>query len=137
MGRDLHHSLLKFLADRMQGHSEVLRLTNILNEEDWLFRIERNRGRPAVIVHMSDAYFYGEMEYMTRPSCLGRGDFILIAKPEARYNDDLVDLARMDKIGIGKIGKLMGALGHEKVWLYKDREEKEAEERRQASRPWR
>lgn len=136
MGRNLHPSILRFFTERMQEHSEVLSLTNIPAEEDWLFRIERNRGRPPVIVHMSDAYFYGDMEYMARPSCLGGGDFILIARPEAHYSEDLVGTARKDKIGLGKIGKLMGALRHEKLWLYKDREEKEAEERRQSSRPW-
>jgi hypothetical protein len=113
----------------MGEHSAVECYTDKSDGENYLFLIERNRERPPVLVHLSDAYFYGQLEYIARPSQLGRGDFILIARPEASYDEGIVAAARRNGIGIGKISKLMGALNQEKIWLYETIEEKKERER--------
>jgi hypothetical protein len=108
----------------MDCHDRVLRFAEISDDENYVFRVIRTPGLPDVKVHLSDAYNYGEMDYLQRPAILNRGDFVLIAKPEGNYFSEDVERARRDGIGLGKIGKFMGALNCKQVWLYKTPEEK-------------
>jgi hypothetical protein len=75
-------------------------------------------------VHLSDAYDYGQWEYLSHPREIGRGDFILIAGFNSRFDESLVELARKDGIGIGVLAKFMGALNLPELWKYKSPEEK-------------
>lgn len=120
MQPDLHPDILRFFCERMSEHSKVVGFQQIPPPYDLLFRIDRVGDLPPVVVYLIDAYLYGEMDYISRPSCLGRGDFILIATPEGDYDFTVLKRARADGIGIGRIGKLMGALHKREVWLYQD-----------------
>jgi hypothetical protein len=62
-------------------------------------------------------------DYFSKPSILKRGDFILIARPEAGLNEEIIPIAKNDGIGIGQIGKLMGALNYKNVCEYTPPEE--------------
>jgi hypothetical protein len=108
----------------MDEHDRVEQCRQITVEGEYVFEIERKSPLPTVRVHLSDAYDYGHWEYTSRPKLIGRGDFILIAGFNTRFDESLVEIARKDGIGIGGIGKLMGALSWEKVWLYQSPEER-------------
>jgi len=118
MGKDLHYLVIKFFEERMSQHSKVRSFTEIQDDNDILYRIERAGDLPDLTVHLSDAYRYTMHDYYCKPAVLGAGDFILIARPEADFSEDIVVVAVRDKIGIGQIGKFMGALHHRDVWLY-------------------
>jgi hypothetical protein len=109
----------------MDSHSCVASYTRLAVDEEFLYRIQRKSGLPPVVVHLSDAYEYGLAEYLARPRQIGEGDFIIIARPEARaVAHSVIQSGRDDKIGIGKIGKLMGALNSHTVWTYVPPEDK-------------
>lgn len=73
-----------------------------------------------MIVHLSDEYRYSIYDYFNRPSILKNGGFILVARPEATFDDQIIQIALNDCIGIGKIAKLMGALHREQYWMYEE-----------------
>jgi hypothetical protein len=104
-------------SDRLQGSRRV--------------DSDRSKQRDTILVWLTDAYFFTEMDYHNRPLVLRTGDFILVAKPEGGFgvSDDLVEQAR---IGVGQIGKLMGALNTRQMWTYLTPDERE--ERRRARR---
>jgi hypothetical protein len=118
-------STVRFFLERMESHNCVERCTRLRTEDDeYIFEIERKGGLARVNVHLSDAYDYGQWEYLSHPREIGRGDFILIAGFSSRFDESLVELARKDGIGIGVLAKFMGALNLPEVWKYKSPEEK-------------
>jgi hypothetical protein len=118
MGKDLRAEVIEFFLQRMNEHSKVARLSDISDHDNLLFRVERGRSLPDITVHLSDAYCYTIAEYLSRPSQIQKGDFILVAKPEGSFVDDVCLVAKDDCIGIGKLAKFMGALNHREVWNY-------------------
>ena len=64
-----------------------------------------------------DAYHFTEFDYENKAGFLSAGDYILVAKPEGSFvvSRDLINSA---KIGVGKIGEMMGALNSKKMWTY-------------------
>ncbi|MBK9051005.1 MAG: hypothetical protein IPL78_08840 [Chloroflexi bacterium] len=94
----------------MKEHSRVVNSSVIRHDSDILYRIERISPLPEVIVHLSDSYLYTLHDYHSKPSMLKAGDFILIARPEAKFTEEAIRIAARDKIGIGKIGGLLSAL---------------------------
>lgn len=120
MGKDLHYLVLRFFHERMNGHAKVGCHTDLQDERDILFMIERRESLPNLIVHLSDAYLYTLHDYYSKPPRLKSGDFILVARPEAKFDESLVAVAYQDKIGIGKIGKFLGALNRRNIWTYKE-----------------
>ncbi len=130
MGKDLHYSIIPFFYERMVNHTKVSRVEEIKDADNYLYRITRVGFMPPLVVHLSDAYSYVEMEYLDKPRMLQRGDFILIAKPEGGCGPEDIERAKEDGIGMGKLAKLMGALNAVQIWTYKSSEEREEEKRR-------
>lgn len=122
MGKDLHYLIEKFFRERMDEHAKVRSYTEIQDENAVLYEVVRIAGLSSLVVHLSDAYLYTLHDYYSRPKSIKSGDFILVARPEADYHIDLRYLAARDKIGIGKIGTLLGALNRKNVWQYKPKE---------------
>ena len=118
MGKDLHYLVIKFFRDRMDAHSKVKSYSKIPHDNEILYKVERTGSLPPLIVHLSDSYRYTLHDYYAKPDLLGPGDFILIARPEAAFDPAIVNIAALDRIGIGKIGKLLGALHRKDVWRY-------------------
>jgi hypothetical protein len=123
---NLHPSIIRFFVERMEGHSAVEQCTEQNDGDEIIFEIRRKNDLPPLLVYLSDAYDYGFGEYLARPRSLKKGDFILVADPNANWDASLAESAREDKIGIGKIGKLMGALNLNKVWTYETPEERKS-----------
>ena len=124
MGRNLHPQILGYFSKKMREHRLVTKSTDISDSDNYLFRVERALDMSPVTIHLSDSYFYGDVEYNSRPLTVREGDFILIARPEGVLSSHVIDTAKEDMIGIGHIGKLMGALHRENVWLYQTAEER-------------
>jgi hypothetical protein len=125
----LHNQIVEFFQSRMATHTSVARCTRLNVADEYLYSIERKDGLEPINVLLSDAYWYGHAAYVGRPKQIRRGDFIIIARPEADFDEALIEPARKDGIGIGKIGKFMGALNKRNVCDYISPEEKKRKKR--------
>jgi hypothetical protein len=114
----------------MNEHSCVARWEPLDNEYEYLYRIIRTRGQPDVRVHLTDAYEYSRAEYLSRPGeVTQRNSFIILGLPHAHEaTPELIAEARSEGIGIGKIGKFMGALNSRNVSTYETLEERRERE---------
>lgn len=125
MGKDLHPTIMPFVISRMEFHQDVISVEDISNSEHYMFRLTRRNGLRDVVVLVSDCYHFSEFDYLSKPAELNDGGFILIAKPESSFPNDLQHHVKEDKIIIGKIGILLGALRIDEFWTYeKPRQEK-------------
>ena len=136
MGKTLLPRHLDFFTARMDEHSAVARLEPIPSEDEYLFRIVRvSDSRNDVIVHLTDAYHYGLADLFARPRQLRSGSFVVLGLPHGSFDDDVVAAARARRIGVGHIGKLMGALNYERVWEYMTPEERDKQNREGGKAP--
>ncbi|MGI4733135.1 MAG: hypothetical protein ACRYFW_15525 [Janthinobacterium lividum] len=116
MTKDLYYTIPEYFLDRMQEHSCVLSVDDVSTGEYFLYRIHR-RSYKDVLVWLSDAYLFGDMDYVNRPTELQRGDYIVIAKPEGGGGAS-AGLVESIQIGVGKLADLMGALSRRDMWAY-------------------
>ena len=133
MGRELRREHITFFTARMDDHDRVEGWVIIPSQHEYLFRITRLvAGGTAsdVIVHLTDAYRYGLAEFFARPDRLRAGSFVVIGMPHAGTSEEVIEKAREHQIGIGHIGKLMGALNYTELWEYKTPDERRREEER-------
>jgi len=115
MGKDLHPSILPFIERALTFHGKVKSFELLKDPEFYIYHIERGNGLRDLYVVLSDDYYFGDYAKITIHPILKNGGFILIARPEAtNHNDNDIDL----KLGIGKIGKLLGALNKDDYWKY-------------------
>ncbi len=126
MGKDLHYTIRPFIERALMSHQAVKELEKIDLDDYYAYKIHRNFNMSDVIVVLSDDYYFGSNSLANKPSILKNGGFFLIARPEAsgfQGNEE------MEKLGTGKIGKLLGALNKEEFWTYeppaKDKNENE------------
>jgi len=125
MGKNLHPTIMPFIISRMKFHQDVIEVEDISTEEHYIFRIKRRKGLRDVIVLVNDCYHFGEFDYFSKPAELNDGGFILIARPESSFFQDLIEYIEDDKVIIGKIGILLGALRIDEYWTYqRPKEEK-------------
>jgi hypothetical protein len=117
VSKDLYYTIPRYFLERMHEHSNVRRVENVSTDEFFLYRIYRLRQDDSVLVWLSDAYRFTDMDFENRPRELAAGDYILVAKPEGslRVSPELVAEAR---IGVGKLAEMMGALRKRDMWAY-------------------
>ena len=77
-----------------------------------------------ITVWLSDAYLFTDADFHNRPGLLREGDYIIVGKPEGGIAVDY-ELIRQYKIGVGKIGKYMGALNFSEPWRFLTSEERD------------
>ncbi|WP_419803238.1 hypothetical protein [Mucilaginibacter sp.] len=118
MGKDLHPTILPFIKDKIEFHQDVISVTDISTNEHYMFRITRRNGMRDIVVLLDDGYHFSEFDYYSKPSDLNEGGFILIARPESTISDYLRQHEPADKIIIGKLGILLGALRKDEFWTY-------------------
>ena len=130
MGKALRREHITFFTARMDEHDLVERWVPIPDEHEYLFRITRLIAgvRSYVTVHLTDAYSYGLAELYARPKQLKAGSFVVIGMPHAHSSEEVIEKAKEHQIGIGHIGKFMGALNSTKLWEYKTPAERRREE---------
>jgi hypothetical protein len=115
MGKDLHYTIRPFIEKVLNNHFSVERIEEIELDEFYAYKVYRRRGMSEVIVVLSDDYYFGAASLQNKPNILKDGGFFLIARPEA--NDFEVNIPS-EKLGVGKIGKLLGALNQEDFYNY-------------------
>ncbi len=115
MGKDIHYSILDFLAKGLKAHNRVKSFEIIKDDDFYIYEIQRTEYEDHIIVVLSDDYYFGDYSKLIVHPILKKGGFILIARPEAVFQDEN-DSEK--KIGIGKIGKLYGALNKKDYWNY-------------------
>lgn len=133
MGKVLRREHITFFTARMDEHNLVSGWEPIANKDEYLFRIKRRLTGTDddVIVHLTDAYRYGLAEFFARPDQLRAGSFIVLGMPHADAALDVIELAKKHRIGVGHIGKFMGALNYNKIWEYMTAEERRREQEAQ------
>ncbi|CAE6906221.1 Putative Enolase [Ectopseudomonas oleovorans] len=125
MGRNLHYTILQYLESALDKHTKVLsweRVDNSQTDEHYIYLVRRLDGLSQIIVHLSDEYEYSLDDYFQKPDSIRERAFILVARPEAVYDDSIVEVAQQDQVSIGKFGALMGALYTERHWDYVPKE---------------
>ena len=132
MGKELRKVHIAFFTERMDEHSRVSNWMPISNQHEYLFSITRTRSgcESDVIVHLTDAYRYGLAEFFARPRQLRSGSYVVIGMPHASADSEVIERAKEDRIGIGHIGKFMGALNSKNVWEYLTPDEEREQSRR-------
>lgn len=128
MGRNLHYTITEYLEAAFDKHAKIYsweRIDDIQEDDHYIYLIERKGGLSDVAVHLSDEYEYVLDDYFQESERVQEEAFILIARPEASYDFSIVEIARQDKISIGKFGALMGALYVESHWDYVPKERRE------------
>jgi hypothetical protein len=121
MTTTLHYSIVNFFETRMANHNRVQQCTRISVADEYIYKIDRSAGLKSVNIFLSDAYRYGYADYLARPKHI---DFILIVRPEAEFDEAIPERALKDGIGIGKMGKFMGALNAPAMYNYISPEER-------------
>ncbi len=134
MGKDLYYTILQFFEQRMAEHSAVATCEMMPSNEEFMYRVRRSNFGDEVRIWLLDEYHFSDMDFHNRPPELRAGDFILIARPEAGGGAS-ADLIRQYRIGVGKIGVLMGALNRHEMWTY-DPPDKDERARRRERRRW-
>jgi hypothetical protein len=124
MGKDLHYSIFRFFENALNQNNNVDSWTREDTKTDCLYLVKRNMGGD-ILIHVSDSYRYTLNDYYQKPNTLGKSSFIYIARPEAAYDWSIADIAKNDKISIGKFGAVMGALHKDKHWLFIPKERRE------------
>ena len=115
MGKDLHYSIRPFIEQALNNHNAVERIQSITLDDFYAYNVFRRSGMTSVVVVLSDDYHFGSASLQGKPTILKDGGFFLIAKPEA---SGFEGNEPNEKLGIGKIGKLLGALNREDFWNY-------------------
>ena len=126
MGKNLRQEHIDYFTNRMRDHDKVLACLLIPNDDEYLFRVTRTlRGSQSdVLVHLTDAYQYGLADLAVRPSRVRAGSYVVIGIPHASPGPGVVEEARGLRIGVGRIGKFMGALNYKNIWEYMTPDEK-------------
>lgn len=115
MGKNLHYSIIPFIEQSLMNHRAVREIEKIELDNYYAYRIKRNFRLSNVIIVLSDDYYFGSSSLQNKPSILKNGGFFLVARPEANVIQDNIP---SERLGIGKIGKLLGALNCKEYWNY-------------------
>jgi hypothetical protein len=130
VSKDLYYTIPQYFLERMHEHSNVLDVEDLSTDEFYLYRIHRRREGDTILVWLSDAYLFTDMDYHNRPVELDPGDYILVAKPEggAQVSPELI---ATERIGVGMLAELMGALTKREPWKYIPPDWKEKQRRKE------
>lgn len=115
MGKNLHHTIRPFIEKALTSHMNVKKFEKLELEDFYAYKIYRNRNMEPIIVVLSDEYYFSCSDIHNKSKVLKNGGFILIARPEA---SDYEENEPENHLGIGKIGKLLGAINKAKFWEY-------------------
>ena len=133
MGKALRHEHLSFFTTRMAEHSRVYTCKPVPDQHEYLFKVRRilSGSKSDVIVHLTDAYRYGLAEFFARPKQLQAGSYVVVGMPHADAAPEVIEEAKKHRIGIGHIGKFMGALNYMNIWEYTTADERRRREEAQ------
>jgi hypothetical protein len=115
MGKDLHYSIRPFIERALSNHRAVKDIEELKVDDFYAYRVKRNFAMTDVIIVLSDDYNFNDYSYQNKPSILKDGGFFLVAKPEAHC---IERNEPADRIVVGKIGRILGALNKNEFWTY-------------------
>jgi len=115
MGKNLHYSIRPFIENALNNHSAVEKLIPIELNNFYAYTIHRTGNMPPITLVLSDDYYFNELSLQSKPDILRNGGFILLAKPESKGIEESLPL---EKLGIGKLKKLLGAIHRRDYWNY-------------------
>jgi hypothetical protein len=125
LGRNLRPAELDFFRQRMSEHDCIESYAPLDNPEEYVYLMKRSRGLPDVRVCLTDAYVYSRAEYLSRPKEIRvRNSFVVYFNNYYPPGDALIAEAKKEGVGLGGIGKFMGALNSRNVWEYETPEER-------------
>lgn len=110
MGKNLHRSVIAFLEARLKECDKIDSSQYIAKDaEYYIINVIRKFPYVSFALCISDDYRYTITNYYSKPKELHVGDFILLARPEANFSNEieLLELSLSEKIYIGKIGRLI------------------------------
>jgi hypothetical protein len=116
------------LESALTKHSKVLSWRRIdvqQTDNHYIYFISRSDDLPDITIHLSDDYHYALDDYFQKHENIKNGSFICIARPEAKYDEAIVEAAIQDHVSIGKFGALMGALYKERHWEFVPKERRD------------
>ena len=125
MGKELHRSHLAFFRARMTDHTAVSKYHVIHSGDHYLFNVDLVKGS-SIIVLLTDAYQFGLADTLLMPKNI---DYVVMGMPHAGYSEDAARVLKAKHIGIGHIGKFMGAINTPKPWEYRTPEERKADQK--------
>ncbi len=130
MGKALRPEHITFFTARINEHNRVKNWVVIADDHEYLFGIRRtlSGSESDVVVHLTDAYRYGLAEFFARPNQLRASSYVVIGMPHADADPEVIEKAKEHRIGIGHIGKFMGALNSKNIWEYMTPEERSQKE---------
>ena len=113
-------SLISFFEKVMQEHSQVSGCVRLKSsaEDEYVYEITRRNDLPPVRVHVSGAYEYGLGDYIARPREIKAGDFVVTSSFGGTIEPMARARAQSERIGLGQVQDLMGALNYRHVWKY-------------------
>jgi hypothetical protein len=115
MGKNLHYSIQPYIEQALNNHFVVDKLEKIEIDDFFAYKITRKKGMSSLIVVLSDDYAFNSESIHKKPAILKDGGFFLKARPEGSGIDKSIP---EEKLGLGKIGKLLGAINKEEYWNY-------------------
>jgi len=128
MGFDLHPSILPYWEKALNSHSNVSSWDKLDDSNDYIYRIKRVRGKD-ILVLASDCYEYSLSDFFTRNDLIGQGAMIYMAKPESKYDLEVADVAKQERVTIGMLGEILGALNLDAHWNWESKDRKERRKR--------
>lgn len=128
MGFDLHPSILPYWEKALNSHSNVSSWDKLDDSNDYIYRIKRVRGKD-ILVLVSDCYEYSLSDFFTRNDLIGQGAMIYMAKPESKYDLEVANVAKQERVTIGMLGEILGALNLDVHWNWESKDRKERRKR--------
>jgi hypothetical protein len=135
MGKNLRSEIITFFLQKMERHDRVTTVSLLVDDENYVYEIGRSCGYSDVRVWLTDDYCFTLDSYYSKPTIIRAGDFILMARPEGSATPEAIEHARLQRITVGKIGHLMGAMNYPDLDQYIPPEQRELSNSA-PPRPW-
>jgi hypothetical protein len=118
MGKNFHYSILPFYKDKIFSKCDkITSIKDLSNKDYYIFQINRKNSYSSFRIFLSDAYLFTENDYYEIFNLLKKGDFILIARPESNYNENLLEKISYDGFYIGKSNFLVKFLNNDRLYI--------------------
>lgn len=109
-----YYGHFNFFEQRMNTHSGVASLEAVGNG---LYNLNTKFGR-TLRIFVCECYSFGAAEYLEATQALGKLDAVVINSAWCSYTMEAKHLARLEKVGIFKIGNFMSALNKVELWVH-------------------
>lgn len=110
MGKNLYWSIVPYIEKRIKSCDKVIGYDFVKEEQDfYLISIKRVAPYSSFKVCLSDEYIYTLNSYFSMSSHVSKGDFILLARPESYFSDEIeiYETALLDDIYIGHLKRFV------------------------------